>query len=68
MSVDISDIDSPTAMLHSEPDEVITDLAQTLETVIEELIPDAFHNTEQYATDVIVNRSMPVSLVASGRP
>lgn len=53
---------------HGEPDEVITDLAQALETVIEELIPDAFHNTEQYATDVIVNRSMPVSVVASGRP
>ena len=33
---------------HGEPDEVITDLAQALETVIEELIPDAFHNTEQY--------------------
>ena len=34
---------------HGEPDEVVTDLAQALETVIEELIPDAFHNTEQYA-------------------
>jgi len=33
---------------HAEPDEVVTDLAQALETVIEELIPDAFHNTEQY--------------------
>ena len=33
---------------HGEPDEVVTDLAQALETVIEELIPDAFHNTEQY--------------------
>lgn len=35
---------------HGEPDEVITDLAQALETVIEELIPTAFHNTKQYAT------------------
>ena len=36
---------------HGEPDEVVTDLAQGLETVIEELIPDAFHNTEQYANN-----------------
>ena len=36
---------------HGEPDEVITDLAQPLETVIEELIPDAFHNTDQYANN-----------------
>jgi IS6 family transposase len=36
---------------HDEPDEVITDLAQALETVIEELIPDAFHNTDQYANN-----------------
>ncbi len=36
---------------HGEPDEIITDLAQALETVIEELIPDAFHNTEQYANN-----------------
>lgn len=34
---------------HGEPDEVVTDLAQALETVIEKLIPDAFHNTDQYA-------------------
>ncbi len=41
-----------TALLaHGEPDEVITDLAQALETVIEELIPDAFHNTEQYSNN-----------------
>lgn len=33
---------------HGAPDEVVTDLAQALETVIEELIPDAFHNTHQY--------------------
>ncbi len=36
---------------HGEPDEVITDLAQALETVIEELIADAFHNTDQYANN-----------------
>ena len=36
---------------HGEPDEVITDLAQALETVIEELIPDAFYNTDQYANN-----------------
>ena len=36
---------------HGEPDEVMTDLAQALETVIEELIPDAFHNTDQYANN-----------------
>ena len=36
-----------------EPKEVITDLAQALETVIEELIPDAFHNTDQYANNSI---------------
>jgi len=38
-------------LAHGKPDEVITDLAQALETVIEELIPDAFHNTEQYANN-----------------
>ena len=36
---------------HGEPDEVITDLAQALETVIEQLIPHAFHNTDQYANN-----------------
>lgn len=36
---------------HTEPVEVITDLAQAPETVIEEVIPDAFHNTEQYANN-----------------
>jgi transposase-like protein len=33
------------------PDEVVTDLAQALETVIEEVARDAFHNTEQYANN-----------------
>ena len=36
---------------HGEPDEVITDLAQALETVIEKLIPNASHNTERYASN-----------------
>ena len=36
---------------HRKPDEVVTDLAQALETTIEELIPNAFHNTEQYANN-----------------
>lgn len=36
---------------HGEADEVITDLAQALETVIEHLIPNAFHNTEQFANN-----------------
>lgn len=36
---------------HGEPDEVVTDLAQALETVIEKQIPDAFHNTDQYANN-----------------
>ena len=41
-----------TALLtHDEPVEVVTDLAQALETVIEEQIPTAFHNTEQYANN-----------------
>ncbi len=38
-------------LAHGNPDEVITDLAQALETVIEELTPDAFHITEQYANN-----------------
>ena len=36
---------------HGHPAEVVTDLAQALETAIEELLPDAFHNTEQYANN-----------------
>lgn len=36
---------------YGEPDEVINDLAQALETAIEKLIPDAFHNTDQYANN-----------------
>ena len=30
---------------------MVTDLAQALETVIEELISEAFHNTKQYANN-----------------
>jgi transposase-like protein len=36
---------------HGRPAEVVTDLAQALETVIEEQLPDAFHCTEQYANN-----------------
>jgi transposase-like protein len=36
---------------HGTPAEVVTDLAQALETVIEEQMPDAFHNTERYANN-----------------
>jgi transposase-like protein len=36
---------------HGTPDEVVTDLAQALETAIEETAPHAFHNTEQYANN-----------------
>ena len=36
---------------HSTPDQVVTDLAQALETVIEEVAPHALHNTERYANN-----------------
>ena len=36
---------------HGEPDEVVTDLAPALEHVIEELLADVFHSTEQYANN-----------------
>jgi len=36
---------------HCTPDEIVTDLAQALETVIEEVAPNTFHNTEQYANN-----------------
>ena len=36
---------------HGRPDEVVTDLAQALETVVDELLPDVFHNTERYANN-----------------
>jgi len=34
---------------HGRPEEVVTDLAQALETAVEELLADAFHDTGQYA-------------------
>ena len=37
--------------IHVRPAEVVTDKAATLIAVVEELIPDACHNTEQYATN-----------------
>jgi transposase-like protein len=36
---------------HGDPVEVVTDLAPTLEHVIERLVPLAFHNTEKYANN-----------------
>jgi len=36
---------------HGEPDEVVTDRAQALDHVNEELLPAAFHNTWQYANN-----------------
>ena len=36
---------------HGRPEEVVTDLARALETVIEELVPNALHDTEQYANN-----------------
>ena len=38
---------------HGEPDDVITDRAAALANVIAELLPDAVHNTEQYANNRI---------------
>jgi IS6 family transposase len=38
---------------HGEPTEVVTDRAWALRAVIDELIPAAFHNTEQYANNQI---------------
>jgi IS6 family transposase len=38
---------------HGEPVEVVTDRAPALRAVIDELIPAAFHNTEQYAKNRI---------------
>ncbi len=36
---------------HGQPDEVMTDLAPALEHVIEELLPGAFHDTDQYVNN-----------------
>ena len=38
---------------HGQPTEVVTDRAWTLLAVVDELIPTAFHNTEQYANNRI---------------
>ena len=38
---------------HRPPTEVVTDRAWTLLAVVDELIPGAFHNTEQYANNRI---------------
>ena len=38
---------------HGEPAEVVTNRAWTLRAVIDELMPAAFHNTEQYANNRI---------------
>jgi IS6 family transposase len=38
---------------HDEPAEVVTDRAWTLLTVVDELMPGAFHNTAQYANNRI---------------
>jgi transposase-like protein len=38
---------------HGKPAEVVTDRAWTLLAVVEELLPAAFHNTEQYANNPI---------------
>ena len=40
---------------HGEPVEVVTDRAPALGVVIDELMPGAFHNTEQYANNRIEN-------------
>ncbi|MGZ7022790.1 MAG: DDE-type integrase/transposase/recombinase, partial [Ilumatobacteraceae bacterium] len=36
---------------HGEPEEVVTDKAAALANVIEELVPQALHNTEKYANN-----------------
>jgi transposase-like protein len=36
---------------HGQPDEVVTDLAQTLATALKQQVPEAFHNTGQYANN-----------------
>ena len=49
---------------HGEPAEVVTDRAWSLRAVVDELIPAAFNNTEQYANSRIEadhGRSKPAS-------
>jgi transposase-like protein len=38
---------------HEEPEEVVTDRAQTLAHVIADVLPGAFHNTERYANNTV---------------
>ena len=38
---------------HGQPAEVVTDRAWTLLAIVDELVPGAFHNTEQYANNRI---------------
>jgi len=38
---------------HRDPTEVVTDRAWTLVAVVDELVPGAFHNTENYANNRI---------------
>ena len=40
---------------HERPAEVTTDLAPSLLRVVDELIPDALHDTDQYANNRIEN-------------
>ena len=40
-------------LAHGQPDEVVTDRSKALAHVIAELLPDARHNTEQYANNRI---------------
>jgi transposase-like protein len=42
---------------HGEPVEVVTDRAPTLLAVVDELVPGAFHNTEQYANNLWVPKT-----------
>ncbi len=39
--------------VHGEPDEIVTDKAPALAGAISELVPGAFHNTEQHANNRI---------------
>jgi transposase-like protein len=54
---------------HIEPTEVVTDRAWTLLTVVDELIPAAFHNTEQYCKQSYRDRPWPseVTITADAR-
>ncbi len=38
---------------HGEPTEIVTDRAWTLLAVVDEVMPGAFHSTEQYANNRI---------------